>query len=239
MVRKRAPGGGRKPIGSTVAQPVTIRMPDDMRDRLELASRKRAKRKPGWNLSQEILCRLRRSMDKEREDQSPIIRDVCYLISEMAKREFYAGHHFEDRPWHRDPFMFRAFKLAVAKILDELKPPGEMRPPREKYNCLFSLFTTPESLADHAARKELHRLFHENPLTQAEKAIALQGADDSLLRGTEYDPFLVLAELEAPFHVYPKIRRDLGIEEPKEWKSWRDFRVDEARGIDEPKEPKS
>jgi hypothetical protein len=137
----------------------------------------------------------------------------------MARRNFYAGHHFEDGPWHRDPFMFRAFKLAVAKILDALEPSGEMRPPRKKYNSLFFLFDTPESLADDAARKELYRLFHEKPLTQAERAMALQGAEDSLLRGTEYDPFLVLNELEAPFHVYPKIRRDLGIDEPKEPRS--------------------
>jgi hypothetical protein len=60
------------------------------------------------------------------------MRALCFLIAQMAGQ--VAGlTDQKGRPlfhWRTDPFFFRAFKLAVAKLLDALEPVGEMRPPQ-------------------------------------------------------------------------------------------------------------
>src|SRR5690242_12077255 len=117
MVRKRAPGAGRKPLGPSAARPLTIRIDDDLRGQLEAAAIRRAKRKQNWNLSQEIILRLRWSLGKEREDRrNRAVSAICDLISDMAKRELLTDLP-EQQSWHRDPFTFRAFKVAVANLL--------------------------------------------------------------------------------------------------------------------------
>jgi hypothetical protein len=185
-------------------------MDDDLRNQLEAVTGKRAERKRNWNISQEILLRLRCSLDKERENRrSAAMRALCYVISELGRREFFTD--FADRrSWHREPFTFRAFKLAVTRLLDELEPPGEIRPSSDSY---VGQFETPEELAAVAADHMLYRLRHDRPLTQEQKAELLGGAAPA-------DPLIEhLPEFERELYAMASARHHLGLDEPGESKS--------------------
>jgi hypothetical protein len=174
--RKRAPGGGRKRHGATVAQNLTIRIDSAMRGRLEFAALKRAEWKRNWNLSQEILMRLNQSLDREREGQrKPVVRAISFLITETAEMLSYDL---------RDPFSFQAFKLAVARVLDAIKPPGEVRRPEGAGPHMKA----PGDVAALVARSVLHRLFTAEPPEAYEpKARQLVG---STVRDEEGRPLL-------------------------------------------------
>jgi hypothetical protein len=133
--RRRAPGGGRKRLGPSVAQNLTIRIDDDLREQLEAVATARQKR--NWNLSQEILLRLRTSLNNEREEQrSPAIRALCFLIAQLADhivgpKVIFDGEEEKEiaiYDWRRSPFFYKAFKIAVGQLLDALDPPGPIRP---------------------------------------------------------------------------------------------------------------
>jgi hypothetical protein len=125
MVRKRAPGGGRKPKGPVAARLVAVRMPDDLRAELEAAVNRKQKRRK-WTLTDELLWRLRVSFNREHEQRrDPATADWCDLIAELA-RWAHLGHP----NWDRDPYWFRTFKLAVFGLLGALEPPGEIKLPK-------------------------------------------------------------------------------------------------------------
>jgi hypothetical protein len=181
-------------------------MPDDMRAELEAAAKKHK-----WSLTQELLWRVRASLLKEREDhRNRALRAVCFLISELGRRGLSTDSYGED-PWHRDPFTFRAFKLGVAKLLDALEPPGEIRPTfSKKWGVLrHGPFETPESLADYAASNELYRLFDSTPLSQDQKTMLLE-SELSRVLGRE-----ALRVYERELYAMSHARHDLGIDEPK------------------------
>src|SRR5437764_6494045 len=156
MARKRAPGGGRKPKGSAPGEPLTIRMPPDLRAELERAAKKR-----GRYLSEEILGRLRLSLAKQREEQrDPVVRALCYLISETAN-SVRKGDNPLSKGWQRNPFLFRAFKIGVTAVLDALDQPGEARnpfPPPQSAALSDDYSATPETLGRAAANNVLFAL---------------------------------------------------------------------------------
>jgi Arc-like DNA binding dprotein len=131
--RKRAPGGGMKPRGefSGLTSVLSLRMPDDMRAQLESAAKKHRPTKR--SLTQELLKRLERSFNEDREkSRDPALRALLYLIGEVAEGVTNPApvRLKNTRPlWHSDPFLFRAFRIAVDKLLDEFEPPGEIKPP--------------------------------------------------------------------------------------------------------------
>ncbi len=128
--RKRAPGGGRKPRGqfAKLNSPLSIRMPKEMRTELAAAARKGRK-----SVTQELLRRLQDSFHRDRDkNRDSALRALCFLIGEVAESVSTLGPIRTDdlRPlWRSDPFLFRAFKLAVGKLLDALEPTGELRTP--------------------------------------------------------------------------------------------------------------
>ena len=89
---------------------------------------------------------------------------LCFLIAETAQQT--AGlNSSKDRAleWRTSPFYFRAFKIAVGKLLDALEPKGKIEPPVEmqfilsedaealEYDFLKS-FRDPEARGAYAAR---------------------------------------------------------------------------------------
>jgi hypothetical protein len=123
MVRKRAPGAGRKPKQGPRASPLSLRMSADIRAGLEVSAAQRKQGK-GWTLSEEILHRLRLSFDRERnEKRDQATRALCYLLAETIA----AVARNAEPNWRSDPWSFRAIKLAFDQILDALEPIGEMR----------------------------------------------------------------------------------------------------------------
>ena len=124
---KRAPGAGRKPKGnfSRLSSVLTVRMPDQMRKRLAAAAKKRPA--GGWSVSQELLHRVQRSFDRERDERrDPATRALCYLLAEVISM---ATTVLPNRDWRSDPFVFRSISLAFTQLLAALEPEGDIQPP--------------------------------------------------------------------------------------------------------------
>lgn len=162
--RKRAPGGGRKPKGefSELTSPLSFRMPEWMWKELQAA-----KRKSGRGTTQEVLRRLQYSFNEDRrKSRDPALQALLYLIGEVAEgvTNTYEFRVKDMRPlWRSNPFLFRAFKLAVAKLLDALEPAGDIESPATLEitkdvtldltgpNFVRDIYRTPETLADFVA----------------------------------------------------------------------------------------
>jgi len=116
MAKKKT---GRKILGSSVAHPLTVRIDDVLRERLQQEADKRAERKHGWNLSQEILMRLNQSLDGDEEDKrkrGPLWA-ISYLMGQIETNGLLSillTDQFERRilpkeqqpPWHRNADVF-------------------------------------------------------------------------------------------------------------------------------------
>jgi hypothetical protein len=103
-----------------------------------------------------------RDRDKARD---PAMRALCFMIAETAHQAVgIHGGKQEDSPigsWRDNPFYFRAFKIAVGKLLDELEPPGPIRVPVIKWgfepahiralNALIKSYESPEARGEYAA----------------------------------------------------------------------------------------
>jgi|RhiMetdeSRZDD1v2_1073273.scaffolds.fasta_scaffold23450_5 hypothetical protein len=130
MKRKRGPGGGRKPKGefSQLTSSLTIRIPHDMRKQLESEAAIN-----GHSVAQTLLWHLRQSFNRERDrERDPALDGLLFMIARLAvytSRAVYesdkVSRSLKQARWRNDLFTFRAFKVAVAKLLEALKePPG-------------------------------------------------------------------------------------------------------------------
>jgi hypothetical protein len=107
-----------------------------------------------WTITDEVVFRLRASFARDRSEASnPAMRGLCFLFSELG-----GAVHSNVPDWRSNPFLFRAFKLAVAKLLDELEPSGDMGRPPDSFVALWKdsemlahRIESPTSLADQAA----------------------------------------------------------------------------------------
>jgi len=194
---KRAPGGGRKRLGPSVARNLTIRIDDELRERLETEASNRARRKRNWNLSQEILMRLNQSLDREQEGgYDTATRAICFLISELIQ----AGIRPNNDLWHRDPFLFRSFRLAVGNFLSKIEPPGKIIAPAR---TLTSVLKTPQLLAEYLSEMLLDNLFMPmmTPTRLAEAVKAVERDDEE-----------AAAKFLREEYGFERARRHLGIE---------------------------
>jgi hypothetical protein len=182
-------------------------MPADMRDELAAAAKA-----SGKSLSQELLRRLQDSFYRDRDKaRDPAMRALCFLIAETAQQT--AGlHNSKDRAafdWRTNPFYFRAFKIAVGKLLDALEPKGKIEPPFEmQFNIseeagtlesdFLKSFRDPESRGAYAARSIWASL----------RNIPLNTREDEARRLRERSEAAYLREL----YGMPNAARDLQIE---------------------------
>jgi hypothetical protein len=213
MKQKRKSQAGRKPAGPFAHNTgqLTIRMPDDLRFELE-----RSANKKGWSLTQELLWRVRSSYMRRREEErrTPATRALCFLIGEIAQQ---AGLTISE--WHRCPFAFRAFRLAAARLLEALEPPGDLQNPYDDYegllrgvlredtlmaNEMAASLKTPESLADAITGRIMHELLHPHQPGWEESLRELR------LRGHPEGQRLADYLLDSLYGM-SDVRRDLGI----------------------------
>jgi len=136
---------------------MSFRLPTEMRTALAKAAKG-----SGRSVTQELLRRLHGSF---RRDRDPALQALCYLVEEVAEGVVNPAPFrvTSMRPlWRSNPFLFRAFKLAVGKILDALEPAGEIKSPvgleiAEGVDLftgsafLRGIYKTPETLADFVA----------------------------------------------------------------------------------------
>jgi hypothetical protein len=215
--RKRRPGGGRKPSGSFAgkAETFSTRITPETRAALE-----REASATGQSISQvaERLLWVGIAERRRRAKARPL-RALCFVIEQIAldvgSDRYLDPGQYSDRhqaaaveeilnEWRTEPFRFRAFEIAVAKVLNALRPKGEMKPPYsnnviERFELLKEIFKSPESLAEFAATNVWIRLNRTNPLSQRER---------ELMRRYEYVGEIMLEE----FYGMADARRDLALD---------------------------
>ena len=105
---------GRRPRGefAKLTSPFSLRMPENLRKQLKAAADKN-----GRSEGQEVLARLKTTFARD-----PALHSLSFLISEVAFCFQYVPE------WASDPFLFRAFRLGVAKLLADLDPSEEQKP---------------------------------------------------------------------------------------------------------------
>jgi hypothetical protein len=124
MARKRAPGGGRKPQGrfsGLAGTPVNLRMPIDLRDRLDAV-----RAESGRSLTQEVLERLTESLERDQRAKhhpaaiglSNVLATIITIVSVSVTMR-----------WRENPFAWRTVKLAFDKVMDRYAPAGEIKKP--------------------------------------------------------------------------------------------------------------
>jgi hypothetical protein len=204
-------------------------MDQDLRAELEAAAAQRQKRNPRWNLTEEVVRRLEWSLRREREDQrQSSMRAWNYLISHLAETLTANYTMPRDGEWHRDPFMFRAFKRGVTKLLDALEPAGEAKSPfnikglresEEKlHHTMADWYETPETAGDYAVDLTLRGLFQRGPGPEKWEPV-LRKLDE--LGDPEWPNFgaNLATDMWRKFRTMAKTRETLGIKAPKEPKS--------------------
>ena len=153
-----------------------------MREELEKAANRR-----GRKLSQEVLSRINNSLDESRrKSRDGTVRALSYLIEEIAKGVTMGAHNImEVRDmlplWRSNPFLFRAFKLAVGQVLDGLEPRGKIESPKTlsvskrmqldltEPRFVADIYKSPEALADFVAVGILHALTRSTPKRREER----------------------------------------------------------------------
>jgi hypothetical protein len=225
--RKRRPGGGRKPSGSIAgkAETFSTRITPETRAALE-----REASATGQSISQVAERLLWVGIaERRRRSKARPLRALCFVIEQIAL-EVGSGRwmdpgQYSDRQaaaverllneWRTDPFLFRAFEIAVAKVLNALRPKGEMksRYPSELIEQLSGedfydpqttelmkeTYKSPENLASHAATNVWIRLNRTDPLSQRER---------EMMRHGEYVGEMMLEE----FYGMGDARRDLALD---------------------------
>jgi hypothetical protein len=218
--RRRAPGGGRKPkAGGAGATPaMSIRVPAELRAQLE-AAQKRSGRK---SLSDEMLARLNKSFSRDRDKATdPAMRALNFLFSTLAY-----SLHWNIPNWRSDPFLFKAIKIGICKLLDALEPSGEATLPdfwqataasltdepasdalgRAVREDILKAIQSPETMADYAVRMTLHAYL--SPRTQNWEALrgvaGMPGEDGEI--GDQ-----VLKHQENQYYGMKDAKRDLAI----------------------------
>jgi hypothetical protein len=213
---------GRKILGSSVAHPLTVRIDDVLRERLQQEADKRAERKHGWNLSQEILMRLNQSLDGDEEDKrkrGPLWA-ISYLMAQIARHGLLpfpllpAEEGWEVRlteqqlQWHRNADLFEAFTVAVNLVLKGIKPKGGTLP-----GYLTNAGVTPQVIGEGIAEGVLFQFRHKKPMTPEEKEKARQEWQEYLHFVDSPDELEEsLKSLQDGYYDEERARRYLGIE---------------------------
>lgn len=172
--RKRRPGGGRKATGPYAGKTerFSTRIMRETREAIE-----REARLMGAGVSQaaESLLRLAVRVKRE-EERDRAMRALNFVIAETA-HQVVGLHALDERGkehaifnWRTNPFFFKAFKMAVGKVLDALEPRGDKQPPSIEFSdidkkmqflltgTLVDSFNSPKARAEYAANSILSML---------------------------------------------------------------------------------
>jgi len=217
MPKKRAPGGGRKPQGefTQLTSFFGVRMPDDLRKQLERAAVKNKR-----SVSQELLARLNSSLARDRDkDRDPALRGLLYLIANLAENLSREGPAAEfETYWRTHWKTFRAFKIAVGKLLDALEPPEPPEDPafRERWRktweevlletghslefakWFIGVRETPEALGAFEFSRLLEAIHNTAPPSESQREL-----------------FRALPQYERDFYTLPKAWKALELKKPK------------------------
>jgi hypothetical protein len=201
MARKRRPGGGRKPIYSKVSN-FSTRITAETRGALEAKAAEIGK---SVSVAAELLLQLGIKVDRDRKLDDPV-RALGFLISGIALFCRSTTKDGRDCDWRTDPSAFEAFRLALATVLERLRPPGKIDTSVE--GPLVG--RSPEQHAEAVSRLILHSL--QTP-TEPKSPSEVEA---ELLRG---GPPALTAEITARIsaaysrgtYAWSDVQRELGI----------------------------
>lgn len=203
-IRKRRPGGGRKPQGSIRGKTATFstRVTAETRRALE-----REAAATGQSISQaaERLMQEAIGARRRRRGNNPM-RALLFLIEQLAlgvgggqwldlndpaftaTAEQKVSAERSVNAWRHVPFKFRAFEIAVAKLLNAMRPKGAVRPPLSEaliekvarkngwdvtdpalLETMKANNRSPENLASYVATNVWIQLNRTNPLSERER----------------------------------------------------------------------
>jgi hypothetical protein len=130
-----------------------------------------------------VVVRLQASLQRQREEERrpAATRALGFLLAGIAE-----GVSFGHPRWHRNRFAFRAFRLALGRLLEALEPAGEMTLPSMykkletaaeqlaelgtpliTEDMIVAFTTSPEALAEYLAKGALETLLHPRPGLEA------------------------------------------------------------------------
>jgi hypothetical protein len=209
MIRKRAPGGGRKPQGDTSKSvSLSVRITPDLRAALQREA-DRSKR----TLSVEVAMRLKRSLEQPKKSErllAPHNRALGSSISQIAQRiEMHTGHR-----WQANAFSGETLKSAVEIFLSlsQIAPTGEICVPENVEQSFQSALEAYEAMRPHR-REHVPKPTAEYKTPEAVgSAIALGFWED--LKTADFPPMNHPRNQQYAFEFYamPQIRKDLGLE---------------------------
>jgi len=202
---KRKAGPGRKPAGTIRSKVSNFSTRITAETRVALETEARATEQSVSQVAEQL---LRLGIKTKRERERPdALRAFCYLVAELAElicnfKEADGNPVFD---WRTTPFTFEAFRLAIQKLMDAIKPSGEIRSPTEDEPTLAnSLISGP----------------YDSPQARAEWATTilwynLQSLEPGRLRQEMFSiPITAdeLTEFEREAYSMARARRDLQIE---------------------------
>lgn len=203
-VKAKARAKGRPPKGKFAnlsGSPLSLRMPPELRSRLEKAAKE-----SGSNLSQQALSCIERDMNRSDEyERDPATFALAGIFNEIVNMVAVNAVESQDpTAWRRNAFAFKAVRLAFDRVMQQLQPPGD--PDRDQANFFggpssghstgfFVGGETPEKCAEFVATLMLMHLKArvesdppgarrgslrmEQRLSRAWKALALDGQEGS------------------------------------------------------------
>ncbi len=223
--RTRRPGGGRKAKGPIKGktQVFATRITPETRATLE---------KEAETSNQSVSQVAEKALwlglnEKRRNGARGPLRAICFLIENIVASieggKYAKVEHPRDE-WRTDPFLFRAFEIALAKVLGALRPKGEIsrRSDDSVEDLAVDLLNehgelteldrhilgimrennkSPENLGTYTANQVWILLNRTNPLTDSERRIFQQHRGEHAVR-------VMLEE----FYGMEKARIDLDIE---------------------------
>jgi hypothetical protein len=203
---KRKAGPGRKPAGTIRSKVSNFSTRITAETRVALETEARATEQSVSQVAEQLL-RLGIRTKRQRE-QPDALRAFCYLVAELA--ELICNYKQADgKPvfdWRTTPFTFEAFRLAIQKLMDAIKPSGEIRSPTDDEPTLANSlmwagpYNSPQARAEWATMILWHNL---------------QSAEPGRLTPEMFSPPITvdeLTELERVEYTMARARHDLQIE---------------------------
>jgi hypothetical protein len=177
--KKRRPGGGRKPTLNKVST-FSTRITAETRHALEVEAKK-----SGMSISQlaETLMAGKLKEQRDKDIGSPI-QALTFLVESIAQLSKSSAEGGRICEWNSDPTVFEIFRIALEKLLDRLKPPGEIdssiegpligkTPEQEAESIVRSIWSELHS-AEALNSTELNKLFaHRGWRTAQQNVVAI------------------------------------------------------------------
>jgi hypothetical protein len=182
---------------------------------LEAAAKAVAKHRK-WTITDELVSRLRKSFIRDREEaRNPALQALCFLFSDLASYMFVDVSEFD---WRSNPFLFRAFKIGVAKLLDTLEPRGnhdksplsgfiesmeKVNPEMAKH--FAEITKSPEVFAENAVSHTLANFYRTEPAYKRWEKVMQEVNEEDAVAGRLYK------DMEQTFYGMARARDALAI----------------------------